>query len=59
MDVNWTYCADHFAIYTNTESLYYIPEMNKMLYTLLYYIVIIHYIKYYFNYFIILTLPYI
>ena len=21
-DVNWTYCADHFTIYTNMESLY-------------------------------------
>ena len=20
MDVNWTYCGDHFAIYTNIES---------------------------------------
>ena len=20
-DVNWTYCGDHFAIYTNIESL--------------------------------------
>lgn len=21
VDVNWTYCGDHFAIYTNIESL--------------------------------------
>ena len=32
MHVNWTYCADHFAIYTNIESLCCTPEINKMLY---------------------------
>ena len=32
MDINQTYCGDHFVIYTNTESLYCIPETNIMLY---------------------------
>ena len=32
MDVNQTYCGDHFAIYTNIESLRCIPETNIMLY---------------------------
>ena len=27
---NQTYCNDHFAIYTNTESLCCIPEINIM-----------------------------
>lgn len=27
-DVNWTYCGDHFATYTNMESLHSIPETN-------------------------------
>ena len=31
-DVNQTYCADHFATYTNIESLCCTPEMNIMLY---------------------------
>ena len=29
---NWTYCGDHFAMYTNIESLYCTPETNIMLY---------------------------
>lgn len=28
MDVNYTYCCDHFAVYTNIESLGCIPEIN-------------------------------
>lgn len=31
-DVNWIYCSDHFAVYTNIISLCYIPETNIMLY---------------------------
>lgn len=31
MDVNQTHSGDHFAMYTNIESLYCIPE-NDMLY---------------------------
>ena len=31
-DVNWTYCGDHFNIYTNIESLCCTPETNVMLY---------------------------
>ena len=31
-DVNQTYCGDYFAMYTNIESLHYIPEINIMLY---------------------------
>lgn len=27
-DVNWTYCIDHLAIYTNIESVHCIPESN-------------------------------
>ena len=27
-DVNYTYYGDHFAVYTNTESLYCTPEIN-------------------------------
>ena len=30
MDVNWTYCGYHFAIYTNIESLCCIAETNRM-----------------------------
>ena len=30
MDVNQTYCGDHFAIYTNIELLYCTPEINIM-----------------------------
>ena len=26
MDINWTYCGDHFAIYTNIKSLCCTPE---------------------------------
>ena len=26
MDVNWTYCGNHFAIYTNIKSLCCTPE---------------------------------
>ena len=32
MDVNQTYCGDHFTIYTNIKSLCCIPETNIMLY---------------------------
>ena len=32
MDVNKTYCADHFTIYKNTESSHCTPETNIMLY---------------------------
>ena len=32
MDVNETYCGDHFAIYTNIKSLCCTPETNIMLY---------------------------
>ena len=33
MDVNQTYCGDeHFAIFTNSESLGCTPETNTMLY---------------------------
>ena len=32
IDVNDTYCGDHFAIYINIESLCCIPETNIMLY---------------------------
>ena len=31
-DVNWTYCADHFNMYSNIESLSCTPETNIMLY---------------------------
>ena len=31
-DVNWTYCGDHFNIYTNIESLCCTAETNLMLY---------------------------
>ena len=31
-DGNKTYGADHFTIYTNTESLYCTPETNTMFY---------------------------
>lgn len=29
-DGNETYCADHFAVYTNIESLCCTPETNMM-----------------------------
>ena len=32
MNVNWTYCGDHLAIYTYIDSLCYTPETNIMLY---------------------------
>ena len=32
MDVNQTYCGDHFTIYINIKSLYCIPETNIILY---------------------------
>ena len=32
IDVNWTYCGNHFTIYTNIELLCYTPETNIMLY---------------------------
>ena len=31
LNVNWTYCGDHTAVYTNTESLHCTPAMNIML----------------------------
>ena len=31
MEINWIYCGDHLAIYTNTESLPYTSEVNIML----------------------------
>ena len=31
MEVNWTYCGDHFAIYTSIKSCC-TPETNIMLY---------------------------
>lgn len=30
MDVNWTYCGDHFATYVNMESLCCLPETNML-----------------------------
>ena len=38
MDVNWTYCGDHFAIYTYVESLYHTPEINNMVYVNFHYL---------------------
>lgn len=32
MGINWACCGLHFAIYTNTESLYRLPKMNRMRY---------------------------
>ena len=32
MDVNWTYCGDHFAMYTIIKSLCCTPETNITLY---------------------------
>ena len=32
MDVNYTYSADHFAVYTNIKSLCCMPETSVMLY---------------------------
>lgn len=32
MDVNQTYCGEHFTKYTNIESLCCTPETNIMLY---------------------------
>ena len=32
MDVNWTYCGDHFVIYTSVEPLCCTPETNITLY---------------------------
>ena len=32
MSVNWTYYGDHFAVYTDIKSLYYIPETKILLY---------------------------
>ena len=31
-NVNWTYCGDYFAVYTDIKSLYYTPETNILLY---------------------------
>lgn len=30
-NVNWTYCGDYFATYTNLEPLYCTPETNILL----------------------------
>lgn len=30
MDVNYTYCPNHFAVYTNIEPLHCTPETNVM-----------------------------
>lgn len=35
IDVNYTYCIDHFAMYTHIESLCYTPE-TKMVCTHIY-----------------------
>ena len=32
MDGNWPYWSDHFIMYKNTESLWYTPETNTVLY---------------------------
>ena len=32
MDVNYTYCGNHFAIYTYIESLCYIPETSIIMF---------------------------
>ena len=32
MDDTWSYCGDHFIMYKNIESRYYIPETNMILY---------------------------
>ena len=32
MDVKWTYCGDHFSVYTNIEWLCFMPETNILLY---------------------------
>lgn len=32
VNVNYTYFGDHFAMYTNIESLYHAPETNIVLY---------------------------
>ena len=32
MLIHKTYYGDHFAIYTNTKSFYYVPEVNIMFY---------------------------
>lgn len=32
IDVNWTYCSNHFITYINMESLCGTPETNRMLY---------------------------
>ena len=34
MNVNWTHCGVHFAIYTNIKSLHRLPETNIMLFQL-------------------------
>ena len=31
MDINQTYCGDHFTIYTNIKSLICTPETNVMI----------------------------
>ena len=30
IDVNYTYCIDHFAMYTHVESLCYTPETKMV-----------------------------
>ena len=34
--VNWTYCGDHFTIYTTIKSLCFTPETNVILHVKLY-----------------------
>lgn len=31
-NVNWAYCGDHYAVYTDIKSLYYTSETNILLY---------------------------
>lgn len=30
MDVDYTYCGDHFIMYSNIELLHYAPETNTV-----------------------------
>ena len=34
IDVNWTYCGDHYTIYTNIKTLHCTPDINVMLWQL-------------------------
>ena len=36
MDVNQTYCGDHFTVYTNIERLRHTPETNIMFMSITY-----------------------